>query len=195
VTRYRTIVADPPWHYGEGWPCISTSEKLRPGYQRPVDADFSRRKPIPYPTMNVEAIAALPVGDLAERDAHLYLWTTNRYLREAFGVVEAWGFRFSQVLIWPKKPMGIGVGGTFQTNAEFILFARRGSLKAKTRLDTCWFPWPRLGNAHSGKPPAMQDMVEQVSPGPYVELFARRDRLGWDTWGDESLQTAEMPAA
>jgi hypothetical protein len=60
---------------------------------------------------------------------------------------------------------------------------------------TCWFPWPRLGNAHSGKPAAMQDMVEQVSPGPYVELFARRDRLGWDTWGDESLQTAEMPAA
>lgn len=73
--------------------------------------------------------------------------------------------------------------------------ARKGTAEPTrlTRAPGRWFQWPR--GAHSAKPEAFQDMVEQVSPGPYVELFARRDRLGWDTWGNESLGTAEMPAA
>jgi N6-adenosine-specific RNA methylase IME4 len=141
--------------------------------------------------MTVKEIAALPVSKMAEADAHLFLWTTNRYLRDSFAVAEAWGFRFSQLLVWAKTPRGIGPGGTFSQSAEFILFGRRGSLKHLKRIDTVWFNWTRT--AHSVKPDAFLDTVEQVSPGPYLELFARRARFGWDYWGDQSLGTAEMP--
>jgi N6-adenosine-specific RNA methylase IME4 len=83
--------------------------------------------------------------------------------------------------------MGIGFGGTFTTTTEFVIFARRGSLAARQRVDSSWWGWSRVyanGHiAHSVKPPAFLDLVEQVSPGPYVELFARQPRLGWDSWG------------
>lgn len=192
---YRTIVADPPWSYAEGWPTVSTSAKRRPGYTPPPNADYSRRKPLSYPMMSLDEIGSLPIPELCAKDAHLYLWTTNRYLRDAFAVCEGWGFRYSQLLVWAKKPMGIGVGGAFQTNAEYVLFARRGSLKALRRIDTCWFNWPRMGNNHSRKPEAFLDLVEQVSPGPYLEMFARRARFGWDYYGDESFETASMAEA
>jgi N6-adenosine-specific RNA methylase IME4 len=68
-----------------------------------------------------------------------------------------------------------------------------GVCRAAERIDTTWWKWPRMG--HSVKPEGFLDMVERVSPAPRLELFARRDRLGWDTWGNESLGTATMPAA
>lgn len=146
-----------------------------------------------YPTMTVDKIAALPVQSLAEDDAHLYLWTTNRYLEDAYRVARAWGFSPpGTLLIWCKRPTGFGVGGAFMSSAEFVLFCRRGSLKAQTRIDRQWFEWPR--GRHSAKPEAFIDMVEQVSPPPYVELFARRHRLGWDVWGNESANTATLEA-
>lgn len=183
MKRYRTIVADPPWHY-DGWTNNVTARfaTVTPG-----------RKPLDYPSMTVTQIAALPIRDLAEDDAHLYLWTTNRYLFDARAVAEAWGFRYAQALIWAKTPRGKGPGGAFAQNAEYILFCRRGTLPHKERLDSVWFNWRRTPG-HSVKPDAMLDMVEAVSPGPYVELFARRARFGWDYWGNESLGTAEMAA-
>jgi N6-adenosine-specific RNA methylase IME4 len=135
------------------------------------------------------------VRDLAERQAHLYLWTTNRYLRAAFEVLEAWGFRYSNTLVWCKAPMGIGVGGAWANTCEYILFGRRGTLHSLQRFDTCWFAWPRMGNAHSRKPEAFLDLVEQASPGPYLEMFARRNRLGWDTWGNEALEHVDLGVA
>lgn len=193
TSRYRTIVADPPWHY-EGFAALSTS--TAPGNRyKPVGEPRYGLKPLPYPTLTVEEIAALPVGSMAEPDAHLYLWTTSRYLRDAYDVIGAWGFRYSQLLTWCKTPKGILAGGAYQPNAEYVLFARRGSLKPLRRLDTCWWHWPRVPKQHSKKPDAFLDIVEQVSPGPYVELFARRARFGWDYWGDQSHGTAEMPEA
>lgn len=153
---------------------------------------------IPYQTMTLEAIAALPVGEFAESDAHLYLWTTNRFLEDAYGTARAWGFRPAQLLTWCKPPQGVGMGGAFTSTTEFCLFARRGTLKSLSRLDSSWWEWSRVYEnghiAHSAKPDAFLDLVEQVSPGPYLELFARRARLGWDYWGDESLQTVELGA-
>jgi N6-adenosine-specific RNA methylase IME4 len=183
VKRYRTIVADPPWHY----------EALPVG-RPPIGAEHDgRTTPLPFASMTVGEIAALPVRDLADRDAHVYLWTTNRYLRDAFDVLAAWGFRYSQTLAWCKKPMGLGPGATFANTMEFVLVGKRGSLAPLRRWHTAWLQLPRTG-VHSRKPEAFLDIVEQVSPGPYVELFARRDRLGWDTWGNESLGTAELVA-
>jgi N6-adenosine-specific RNA methylase IME4 len=191
--KYRTIVVDPPWHY-ESWPGSTTSYRgmaARKGWVR----DAKVRKPIDYQTLSVSEICALGVQALSETDAHLYLWTTNRYLRDAFDVVTAWGFRYPQTLVWAKTPMGLGPGGAFAQNAEYILFARRGSPGHCRRLDSVWFNWPRQGmNTHSKKPEHFYDMVEQVSPGPYVELFARRHRLGWDVWGNESANTATLVA-
>jgi N6-adenosine-specific RNA methylase IME4 len=168
---YRTIVADPPWAYDEGWPMSNgQGQRGNPG-----------RKPLSYSPMMIDEIGNLPVSSLAAEDAHLYLWTTNRYLRDSYLVAEAWGFTPSQTLTWCKPPRGIGPGGAFSTTTEFVIFGRRGSLKAEHRVDSTWWEWSRMG--HSVKPPAFFDLVEQVSPGPYVELFARQPRLGWDAWG------------
>ncbi len=135
----------------------------------------------PYTMLKVEEIACLDVEALADADAHLYLWTTNRYLRMAHSVAEAWGFKPSQTLVWCKSPQGIGPGGAFSNTTEFVLFCRRGHLAYQDRIDTTWWQWDR--GPHSVKPAAFLDVVERVSPGPYVELFARQPRLGWDAWG------------
>jgi len=143
--------------------------------------------------MSVEEIKALPVADLADPSgAHLYLWTTNRYLRDAFDVMAAWGFRYGQTVVWAKRPIGSVLGGAFPANVEFILFGRRGVLAHKRRAKSAWWEWKRQ-RGHSMKPDAMLDLVEETSPGPYVELFARRARFGWDYWGDESFGTAQFP--
>jgi N6-adenosine-specific RNA methylase IME4 len=180
VTRYRTIVADPPWHYGRSGRLHSF--KIR----RTVGA-------MPYDTLSVDEIASLPIGDLAAANAHLYMWTTQKYLRDSFAIVEQWGFRYSKLLTWCKPPTGFTMGDTYGNASEFVLFGIRGSVKSNKRVPRDWFEWPRKGG-HSAKPEAFLDLVEQVSPGPYLELFARRDRLGWDTWGDQSLGTAQMAA-
>jgi N6-adenosine-specific RNA methylase IME4 len=162
---YRTIVADPPWRYEQGGPTTG----------------FAPLRPPPYSSMTLQDIEALPVQKLAGERAHLYLWTTNRYLVAANAIASMWGFRPSQILTWCKTPHGIGPGGAFSNTTEFVLYCRRGSLPYQRRIDTTWFDWPR--GAHSVKPAAFFDLVESVSPGPYVELFARAPRLGWDHWG------------
>lgn len=192
--RYRTIVADPPWNY-ETWPGASTSP--RTGYSGSGSAVAAgERQPrvrLPYPSMTLGEIKALPVSSLAEPDAHLFLWTTNRYVEDAYDIVRDWGFRPSQLLTWCKSRRGLGPGGVFANTSEFVIYARRGRPMYLQRQDSTWWEMPRGG--HSRKPEAFLDLVEATVPGPYVELFARRNRLGWDTWGDEALGTAEMPMA
>lgn len=177
--KYRTIVADPPWRYSRGLPRWTANG---------VDNSDN----LPYPSLSLEEIAALPVGDMAGRDAHLYLWATGTHLEHAWGIARAWGFSPSTVLVWCKPPRGFAGRATFSGVTEYVLFCRRGSLAAKSQVYRNWFEWPR--GAHSAKPEAFLDMVEQVSPGPYVELFARRARFGWDYWGNESLGTASFAA-
>lgn len=174
---YRTIVADPPWDVGRASTNWGRTERA------PIELD--------YPTMDVEAIASLPVRDLAERDAHLYVWTINAYVEDTYQIARDWGFRPIRLLTWAKQPIGMAPGGTFSSTSEFILFARRGSLRATEKVDRSWFDWPRQW-PHSAKPDAFLDIVERVSPTPRIELFARRNRLGWDSWGNEALQHVEM---
>jgi len=148
-----------------------------------TDTPAMKAAPMPYPTMTVDEIAALPVPALAEDDAHLYLWTTQSFLRDTYRVLDAWGFRQGAILVWSKPPKG--VVGTYVCSVEFCIFARRGSLAHNRRqIGTC-YQWPR--SHHSAKPEAFQDMVESVSPGPYLELFARRQRLGWHSWGNQAF--------
>ena len=153
-----------------------------------VAAANGRSRDLTYPTMTVDAIRALDVP--AARDAHLYLWTINAYVEAAYEIARAWGFRPSTLLTWCKAPNGLGLGGTYSLTTEYVLFARRGTLAASQRIDTTWFQWRR--GPHSAKPEAFLDLVEQVSPGPYLEMFARRNRLGWDTWGNEALEHVQL---
>jgi N6-adenosine-specific RNA methylase IME4 len=201
VTRYRTIVADPPWDHSDGTG-FGYGEKRIPrefnGRILPAGKGAPRATRPPYEHMALAEIAALPVADIAEDDAHLYLWTTQRYLEASFDIVRGWGFTVSATLTWCKAPMGF-MGGAFRSSTEFCHFARRGSLAHKAQWPTRWFTWPRQGwtqsdpaAKHSRKPDAFFDIVEAVSPGPYLELFARRQRLGWDTWGDEALEHVEL---
>lgn len=179
--RYRTIVADPPWHYerrgrggGYAWRAGSPSG-IKAGALLPF-----------YDTMTVEQISALPVCEMAEHDAALFVWTTHRYLVDTPAIAQAWGFEPVKLLTWAKAPTGFSVGGTFGNSTEFVLYARRGRNIATARVSRDWWDWPR--GAHSAKPEAFLDVVEQTHPGPYAELFARRARLGWDyPIGNQSL--------
>jgi N6-adenosine-specific RNA methylase IME4 len=186
---YATLVADPPWEQRAG-PEFPETRKSGKNYRRTSSAS----RPLSYPTQTVAEIAAHPVSDLAERDAHLYVWTTNRYIESVYDVARAWGFRPVVLLTWAKAPRGLGLGGTFAQSTEHVLFARRGTLAARRRVESTWFQWTRQDAAHSQKPDAFLDLVESVSPGPYLELFARRQRLGWDTWGNEALEHVTLSA-
>jgi N6-adenosine-specific RNA methylase IME4 len=188
---YGTVVADPPWPirdfpaklHGDGTALRTKRQTIQPD---------GRDVACPYPTMTLDAIRDLPVRDLAAPDAHLYLWTINQYLEQAYEVCRSWGFKPGQVLVWCKAPKGRGFGNSFANATEYVIFARRGRPTPVGRVGSNWWEWPR--SAHSAKPEAFLDIVEQVSPGPYLELFARRNRLGWDTWGNESFEHVELAA-
>jgi N6-adenosine-specific RNA methylase IME4 len=184
VTEYRTILADPPWDYGDvEWVSFTHGGK-----------GPKLKKPMPYPTMSLDAIKALPVTGMAAKDCRLFLWTTNRYLREAFDVCAAWGFIYKQVRVWRKtgNPSPFG-GSVAPVHAEFLLVATRGNPELIERLKTSVLDAPAAVFGHSAKPECFIDFIEQISPEPRVELFARRARMfGWDYWGNESHGTADM---
>lgn len=175
-SKFKTIVADPPWR--------TTTGPKGFGYS---DGGHVR---LEYPVMTLDEIKALPVDELAEDAAHLYVWTTNILVRQCYEVVESWGFKPSVLLTWAKNPIGMGLGDAFGITTEHVVFGHRGGLRPKCRVPTTWWNWKR--GRHSAKPEAFQDMVESVSPGPYIELFARRSRLGWATWGNEALNHVEL---
>jgi N6-adenosine-specific RNA methylase IME4 len=177
--KYRTIVADPPWDYPEGF-------ALGPGH------GTLEVRPLPYAPMTLEDIAALPVRELADDVCRLFLWTTNRYLNDSFDVMQAWGFRYRQTLVWHKTDANLP-GSIAPNSAEFLMVAVRGMPPRLGTLPSAVIACARSGG-HSAQPERWLDGVERVSPAPRVELFARRQRLGWDTWGDEALNHVEMSA-
>ena len=175
---FRTIVADPPWKYGK-WGKGSSKARY-------ADKAFNVEADMPYITMTVDEIASLHVTGVAAQDCDLYLWTTQKYLPEAFKVMEAWGFKYCQTLTWCKTPMGTGQGGLFCPTTEFLLLGRKGRMpQGKLRVDTTWWNWPRAWKTHSRKPEAAQNIIETVSDAPRLEMFARRPRDGWTVWGNE----------
>ena len=170
AARYATIVADPPWS-PEAAGVVDVVGRSNPGYS----------------TMGVQEIAQLAVdgnrvADLADDDAHLYLWVVNRTMRPGFDVLESWGFRFVTILTWCKP--SIGLGNYFRNNTEHVLFGVRGSQRLKVRDEPTWFEARRGPGGHSSKPDEFYDLVDRCSPGPVLELFGRRPRAGWTIWGE-----------
>lgn len=165
--RYRCIVLDPPWEGADS------------GDENPI----GRGDPA-YATMRLPEIAALPMRDLMEPDdCHVYLWVTNRILPLAFSLLEPWGLRYITTLTWCKP--SIGVGRYYRNNTEHALFCMTGT-RVLARADVgTWFEADRQGR-HSTKPVEFYTMVEQCSPGPRLEMFARAPRDGWTVWGGEA---------
>jgi len=168
-TKYRTIVADPPWSYKEGL------------WQRSKSRAKSH-----YPTLSVQEISQLPVCDIAADDAYLWLWATNRHLLTgcAAVVMNAWGFRPLTVLTWDK--VSLGLGHYLRNITEHVAFGVRGSpggfAKRQPVMPTLF---REKRGKHSAKPDTLYDMIHDVCYGPYLELFARKKRYGWDSWGED----------
>lgn len=165
---YRTVVADPPWSpaLGSTWR-TATTDKARPQKH--------------YKTATIEEIISHKPD--TEKQAHLWLWCLPQHVDWGYEVARAWGFEPQQMIAWCKPGLGVG---RFQSNMEPVLICRKGSRHGNAFGPTegTWFEWPRA--AHSVKPDAFYKLVERVSPGPFLEMYARRARLNWDAWGDEA---------
>lgn len=178
--RYRTIVADPPWE---------VAKRMGAGGRR------KRATEVPYEMQGLDWIKALPVSEWADDEAHLYLWATRKLFREgeAAAVARAWGFEPRGEIIWGLR--NPGMGGFLGNGHEPILLASRGGLSFPQAIPQSVQFWRQAylhGKVHSAKPDGFLDCVEGWSDAPYLEMFARRARFGWDYWGDESLGTAQV---
>ena len=161
--RFATIYADPPWKYGNQATRAATDNH--------------------YPTMSTDDICDEPVLQLCEPNAHLHLWTTNEFLPDAFDVMEAWGFEYKSCFLWVKPT--IGIGNYWRVSHEFLLFGTRGRLPFGDRSLRSWREFKRT--RHSEKPEAIRELIQRASPGPYLEMYARRAPTNelWTVYGNE----------
>jgi N6-adenosine-specific RNA methylase IME4 len=165
--KFSTILIDPPWDVSDEG-----------------DVNQMGRANPDYATMTIEEIEKLPIGELADNNAHIYLWITNRSLPKGFKLLESWGFRYITALTWCKS--SIGIGNYFRNNTEHILFGVKGKMSLLRQDAGTWYQWER-GKGHSSKPKEIYDLIESCSQGPYIELFAREKHRGWVSWGADVL--------
>jgi N6-adenosine-specific RNA methylase IME4 len=155
------ILADPPWDTRNQRGCRGADRH--------------------YPLMTIAEISELPVAGLAAEDAHLWLWVTNADVFAQVAVMAAWGFSYRGCLTWIKPRYGMG--WYLRNQTEHVLLGVRGLAPMRFRGQGSWFYAPV--QEHSRKPEERYAIIERCSPGPYLELFARRRRPGWDVWGNE----------
>lgn len=162
--KHRTILADPAW-----------------GVSSQRGKNSSRSAESHYELMPLERIKAMPVADLCEENSHLYLWIPCGLLQEGLDVIKAWGFTYRSPLLWIKPRLGLG--NYIRNASEICLFATRGKAPVKFHAQPNWLFAPQ--QEHSHKPEEQYAIIERLSHGPYLELFARRRQPGWDVWGNE----------
>lgn len=177
---FQTVLADPPWRF------TNRTGKVAPEHRR-LDR---------YSTMTLDDICALPVADVAAKNAHLYLWVPNALLPDGLRVMEAWGFRYVSNIVWAKRrkdggPDGRGVGFYFRNVTELLLFGVRGSMRTLPPARSQVNMIETRKREHSRKPDEQYELIESCSPGPRLEMFARYPEPGWTAWGDEA--EAEAP--
>ena len=164
---------DPPW------PMAKITRQVRP---KQTWKDDHQDDGLDYRTMTIEEIGALPIPALAEMGGcHVYLWTTQRFLRDAFAIFEGWGARYQCLMTWVKN-----VGPTpfsWMYDTEHVLFGRIGSLDLVEKGLRLSFAAPVTH--HSAKPDAFYTKALAASPGPRLEMFARQPHDGFEPWGDE----------
>ncbi|SHQ95779.1 Transcriptional activator, adenine-specific DNA methyltransferase [Mycobacteroides abscessus subsp. abscessus] len=166
--RYRTILADPPW---------DTHQRGTRGAVRH------------YPLMSLDQIKAMPASDLAAENAHLWLWVTNATLRDGYDVMTAWGFTPRSPLTWCKPRLGLG--NYLRNSTEHLLLGTRGDAPVRFRAQPTWLFAPVQDHSH--KPEEVYGVIERLSDGPYLELFARRPRHNWHAWGNQIDSDVVIP--
>lgn len=161
--KYSTVYADPPWPYSN----IAARGAAENHYR----------------TMTIQSICEEPVKKLVAENAHLHLWTTNAFLREAFDAIRAWGFQYKSCLIWNKRQLGMG--NYWRVSHEYLLLGVRGNLPFLDRTSRSWLQARRT--IHSRKPYAFRALIEKVSPGPYLELYGREEQpqSEWTVYGNQ----------
>lgn len=165
--KFGTIYADPPWQYSNQATRASTDNH--------------------YSTMAIDEIINLPIADLTAEKAHLHLWTTNAFLFECPAILKAWGFEYKSMFVWVKPQMGLG--NYWRLAHEYLVLGVKGKERFgfKNENFKSWLEFERL--KHSAKPEIIAQMIEKVSPGPYLELFGRKTRENWTVWGNEIDRT------
>ena len=173
--KYDTIVVDLPW------PMEKIDRDVRPN-----QAGFD------YPTMSEDELLAFgqTVATIAADDCHLFLWTTAKFLPMALRLIEAWDFRYVLPMVW-RKAGGFQPVGLPQYNAEFVIYARRGS---PVFIDTKAFPicFEGARREHSRKPDEFYDMIRRATDGKRIDMFSREVRDGFDQYGDETSRFASV---
>lgn len=174
--KYCTILADPPWPY---------NQKLG----RPEKGD-STRGGLPYLEMTIEEIYSLPIKEISMKDCIIGLWTTNSHIHEALHTLKFWGFEYKTMTTWVKTNFGLGYWLRGQT--EHLLIGvkgkpRKGMIGPHGATGTNWSTFlgyfPRT--KHSEKPIKAYELLESIGEEPRIELFSRKKRDGWDSWGNE----------
>lgn len=183
-SKFATLLADPPWQFN------NRTGKMAPEHKR-----LSR-----YSTMSLQDIKNLPVGNIVREIAHLYLWVPNALLLEGLQVMQEWGFTYKTNIVWHKirkdgGPDGRGVGFYFRNTTEMILFGVRGKNARTLSPGRSQVNIIRSQKReHSRKPDELYDIIESCSFGPFLELFARGNRKGWKSWGNEAYNyTPDWP--
>jgi N6-adenosine-specific RNA methylase IME4 len=190
--NYGAILADCPWHF-QSWNGARTSGSIDVRSGKPFVTPAKAPK---YDTMSVDQIAVLPVADLAASDCALFMWGIWVMLPQCLKVIEVWGFEYKSCAFnWTKADLTqmdmftesddgqLGLGYWTRQNSEYCLFATRGTpkrLSANVRQAII-----ERRRDHSRKPDCVYSRIERLVPGPYLELFARTKRPGWDSWGNE----------
>jgi N6-adenosine-specific RNA methylase IME4 len=168
--KFVILYADPPWQY-----------------ENPPMGGSNRSIENHYPTMTLEEICALPVGDVAHDEAVLFMWATSPKLYECMKVLDAWAFTYRTDMVWIKDQ--IGMGYHVRGKHESLLIAKRGELPppAVDARPESVIEAPRL--EHSAKPPVLYDIIDRMYPDVRkIELFGRapEQRKLWTAWGNQA---------
>ncbi len=164
--KYKTILCDPPW------PAKFVKLKMRPNQIE-----------MPYKTMSVEDIKSMPIGDIADKNCNMFMWTTHTFLPQSLQVLKSWGFKYHCILTWDKTN-GRPCWG-FKRNTEFVIYGYRGRITVNQRGTFIKTIFTEKLTKHSKKPEVFYEILESNTPQPRIELFARNKRPGWCSWGHE----------
>lgn len=177
IGKYATVVIDPPWPLSPlGW-----AEKRKNGYAESLS----------YSLMSVDDIAAMPVSDVLDADAFVFVWTVNRHLSDTFGLLDAWNVRYAFTMTWVKNG-GIQLPNGPAFNSEWIVAGKKGKPQfSDVKAFNAANIWKRAGN--SVKPEGFYDLLRRVTPGPRLDIFGRRRIAGFDSWGNEAPDGPALP--
>lgn len=161
--KFTTLYIDPPWSYNNSGTRGAAKKH--------------------YPCMTIKEIKNLPVNELSNDNSHLHLWTTKDFIFDAKNILEHWGFKYKSMLVWVKPQMGMG--NYWRVSHEILLFGMKGKLPFQVRDKKSWIKCSRM--KHSQKPNVVREMIEEVSPGPYLEMFGTKDIEDWVVFGSGVL--------